>query len=142
MPRRHLRLVRAALVLAAALLAACAPAVTAPPDTVVLARPDVPAAPMPPSAASEAARAHYAKVQSDLLARGLLRTDGGSQDAAFTDRMLADNFIRIALYDEYTSSDQGLVAGATKSRSASRCASVPRCRPNGRPPTGRASPRS
>jgi hypothetical protein len=69
-----------------------------------------------PSAASEAVRQHYAKVQADLLGRGLMRTDGGSGDAPFTDTMLAENFVRIALYDEYTRSSQGLVANATQSR--------------------------
>jgi hypothetical protein len=73
-------------------------------------------APAPPSAASDAARQHYARVQADLLARGLMRTDGGATDAPFTDRMLADNFVRIALYDEYTRSARGLVAAPTESR--------------------------
>jgi hypothetical protein len=73
-------------------------------------------APAPPSAASEAARQHYARVQADLLARGLMRTDGGTTDAPFTDRMLADNFVRIALFDEYTRSSRGLVAEPTESR--------------------------
>lgn len=56
----------------------------------------------PPTAASEAARLHYAKVQADLLSSGLLRTDGGGRDTPFTARMLAENFIQVALYDEYT----------------------------------------
>lgn len=57
---------------------------------------------VPPSPASGEARAYYAKVQASLLSQGLLRTDGGGTDTPFSDRMLADNFIRIALYDEYT----------------------------------------
>lgn len=56
----------------------------------------------PPTAASEAVRLHYAKVQSDLLSTGLLRTDGGGRDTPYTARMLAENFIQVALYDEYT----------------------------------------
>ena len=44
-----------------------------------------------PSASSETVRAHYARVQAQLLARGLLRTDGGGPDTPFTDRMLAEN---------------------------------------------------
>lgn len=99
---------------AIAVLAACAPE---PPATPA---PEPPApvveAPTPPSAASEAARQHYARVQADLLARGLMRTDGGTGDAPFTDRMLADNFVRIALYDEYTRSPRGLVAAPAESR--------------------------
>jgi hypothetical protein len=69
-----------------------------------------------PSAASKAARARYEKVQADLLARGLLRTDGGASDAPFTDRMLADNFIRVAMYDEYRRTPAGLVAEETPSQ--------------------------
>jgi hypothetical protein len=69
-----------------------------------------------PSPASQAARQHYAKVQANLLARGLMRTDSGSTDAPFTDRMLADNFVRVALYDEYIRSDRGLVAQPVQSR--------------------------
>ncbi len=60
------------------------------------------AKPPPPTAASEAVRLHYEKVQADLLSTGLLRTDGGGRDTPFTARMLAENFIQIALYDEYT----------------------------------------
>ena len=52
---------------------------------------------------------YYARVQADLLSQGLLRTDAGGEDAPFTDRMLADNFLRVALYDEYTPTATGLV---------------------------------
>ncbi|SFL59033.1 DUF2927 domain-containing protein [Shimia aestuarii] len=58
-------------------------------------------APAKPSQASESLRNYYAHVQSDLLARGLLRTDGGGPDTPFTPDMLARNFERIAFYDEY-----------------------------------------
>ena len=50
---------------------------------------------------------HFARVQADLLSNGLLRTDGGGRDTPFTDRMLAENFIRIALYDEYSRGGTG-----------------------------------
>ncbi|WP_207797017.1 DUF2927 domain-containing protein [Shimia abyssi] len=62
-----------------------------------------PAVPAPymPSTESESLRNYYAHVQSDLLARGLLRTDGGGPDTPFTPDMLARNFERIAFYDEY-----------------------------------------
>ena len=66
--------------------------------------------------ASAAARAHYARVQSALLAQGLLRTDGGGPDTPFTDRMLAENFIRIALFDEYTRTSGGPIQRMTESR--------------------------
>ena len=63
----------------------------------------------PPSAQSAALRAYYARVQSGLLEQGLLRTDGGTRDAPFTDRILAENFIKIAAFDEYTSTANGPV---------------------------------
>ncbi|PJF09104.1 DUF2927 domain-containing protein [Pseudorhodobacter sp. MZDSW-24AT] len=70
----------------------------------------------PPSAASEAVRQHFARVQADLLSNGLLRTDGGGRDTPFTDRMLAENFIRIALYDEYVRGAGGPIQRQTASR--------------------------
>ncbi len=100
--RAGLKLWPAALL--AAGLAACTPTgVSAPPH---IAAP--PPRPTPPVAApaetpkSAAMRAYYAQVQSALLARGLLRTDGGGADTPFDARILAENFIRIALYDEYS----------------------------------------
>jgi len=68
------------------------------------------------SAASQAARTYYAGIQSDLLSRGMMRTDGGTKDAPFDARILTDNFIRIALFDEFDSSTGNLVARATESR--------------------------
>jgi hypothetical protein len=82
---------------------ACAPliepavvAAPAPPE-----RPPEAAAPAP-SPASEAIRRHFANQEAALLARGMLRTDGGGADTPFTVNMLVENFVRIALYDEYT----------------------------------------
>lgn len=111
------RLIRAVAVLAFCGLAACVPVQPTVPAPVPPVR-EQPAAPPPaaPSAASESARAHYAAVQAELLGRGLLRTDGGVTDAPYTDRMLAENFVRIALYDEYYRTSQGLVAQPTASR--------------------------
>lgn len=74
------------------------------------------ATPAPPSAASEAVRQHYARVQAELLSNGLLRSDGGGRDTPFSDRMLTENFIRIALYDEYTRGPTGPVQRQTASR--------------------------
>lgn len=81
----------------------------APPDTKPQARPSdlgndraTKSAPTAPSAESEALRRYYARVQEDLLAQGLLRTDGGGVDTPFTDTALARNFERIALAEEYT----------------------------------------
>lgn len=69
-----------------------------------------------PSDASRALAVHYRRVENDLLARGLLRTDGGGPDTAFTDTILARNFVRIALFDEFVATDQGLEARPTISR--------------------------
>lgn len=74
-----------------------------PPDTS--ARPEARVAPPPdpvPVAESEALALYYRRVQADLLAQGLLRTDGGGPDTPFTDVQLAQNFVRIALFEEYT----------------------------------------
>lgn len=101
----------------AALVAGCAAA--PPPAGPPPARPQprvLPPAPPPASAASEAVRAHFARVQGDLLARGLLRTDGGGPDTPFGLRQLAENFVKIALYDEYLAVGGRLVARQTPSR--------------------------
>jgi hypothetical protein len=88
----------------------------APPGRPPVVRPEppqaVPAAPAPepkaepapppsPSEESVALSQYYRRLQDDLLAQSLLRGDAGGEDAPFTDTMLARNFIRIALYDEY-----------------------------------------
>ncbi|MEP2533912.1 DUF2927 domain-containing protein [Shimia sp.] len=92
------------LVAGLAVLAACDTTVTPPPVAV---------APKPVriSEASESLRNYYAHVQSDLVTRGLLRTDGGGPDTPFTPDMLARNFERIAFYDEYAI-DSGLRASS------------------------------
>jgi hypothetical protein len=56
---------------------------------------------------------YYQRLQNDLLAQGLLRTDGGGPDTTFTDTILARNFVRIALFDEYVATAQGLRAQPT-----------------------------
>lgn len=58
----------------------------------------------PPAVASESSQSlhrYYSQVQADLLARGLLRTDGGGPDTPYTPDMLARNFENVAFYDEY-----------------------------------------
>jgi hypothetical protein len=75
------------------------------PLPVPRARPVIAAPPpvaAPETAASAAKRIYYAQVQSSLLAQGLLRTDGGGVDTPFSDRILAETFLKIALYNEYT----------------------------------------
>jgi Protein of unknown function (DUF2927) len=101
-------------VLAGCVTPVVAPPVVVPPVVATLPapRPALPAV----SADSAAARAYFAAVQARLLAQGLLRSDGGTTDAPFTDRMLAANFTRIALYDEYANTPTGPVQRETASR--------------------------
>lgn len=79
------------------------------------AQPDILVAPVV-TQESAVAMMHYARVQQQLLSQGLLRTDGGGRDTPYTDRMLAENFLRIALYDEYRRSSAGPVQKLTASR--------------------------
>ncbi|MDV7141656.1 DUF2927 domain-containing protein [Tropicimonas sp. TH_r6] len=109
------------LAMSLAALAACEP--TAPiTSPTPAARPER-AAPEPESQSPttrsqtsyELAR-YYKRVQADLLTQGLLRTDGGGPDTPFAAHNLANNFVRIALYDEYVSRGGRLVAQQTASR--------------------------
>ncbi|MFB1025835.1 MAG: DUF2927 domain-containing protein, partial [Octadecabacter sp.] len=59
---------------------------------------------------------HFQRVQNALVARGLLRTDGGGPDTTYTDTVLARNFVRIALFDEFVATPTGLRAQPTISR--------------------------
>lgn len=68
-----------------------------------------------PTPKSASAMIYYAQIQQTLLAQGMLRTDGGG-DIDFTDRMLADTFMRVALYDEYRRGSGGFVREETESR--------------------------
>ena len=72
--------------------------------------------PVTPSAASRALSVYFQRLQNDLMARGLLRTDGGGPDTTFTDTVLARNFVRIALFDEFVMTPTGLRAQPTISR--------------------------
>lgn len=73
----------------------------------------LPAVDLPRGAESEALSVYYQQLQNDLVARGLLRTDGGGVDTPFSDAMLARNFVRIALFDEYVSDGQTLRSQTT-----------------------------
>ncbi len=79
-----------------------------------------PPAPKPadpdPGAESRALASYYQRVQSGLQAQGLLRRDGGGADTPFGVRQLVDNFVRIALFEEYASVGGTLVPRATASR--------------------------
>ena len=68
------------------------------------------------SAATRAARDYYAKVEANYLSQDLLRVDGGGGDTPFTARELAENFIRIAFYDEFAERDGQLVPEAAENR--------------------------
>lgn len=97
---------------AALTLAACDMPVSPPPaDTAPLPTPAVTGS----TAKSAAAAAYYARVQQTLLAQGLLRTDGGG-NIPFTDRILAENFLRIALFDEYRRTAGGFVRQESESK--------------------------
>ena len=76
--------------------------------------PEVPV-PTAPTEKSAAAMIYFAQVQQTLLSQGLLRSDSGT-DIPFTDRMLAENFLRVALYDEYRRGTGGFVREETASR--------------------------
>lgn len=75
----------------------------------------LPSGPVPPTPASAAAAAYYTQVQQTLLSQGLLRSDPGS-DIPVSNRTLAENFMRIALYDEYRRDPGGFVREETESR--------------------------
>jgi hypothetical protein len=97
---------RAAGLLVLLLAVGCGPEVSepAPPPVPPVNEEPVPPPPVVPvqrSAESEALSQYYARLQQTLLTQGLLRGDGGGPDTPFTDVMLARNFVRIALYDEY-----------------------------------------
>ena len=77
--------------------------------------PSIAIAPAPKNATDEL-RVYYQRLQNDLTARGLLRTDGGGPDTPFTDTQLARNFVRIALFDEYVFDGINLRADATASK--------------------------
>lgn len=84
---------------------AVAPTVTSPPPAATA-----------PSAESQALARYYEITQNRLLAQGLLRQDGGGVDTRFSAQMLAANFERIALYDEYAVRGGRFVANQTPSR--------------------------
>ena len=73
-----------------------------------------PVVPAPPTAKSAAAAAYFTQIQQALLTQGMLRSDGGDE-IPVTDRMLAENFMRIALRDEYRRSGGGFVRQETES---------------------------
>ncbi|MGJ8585129.1 MAG: DUF2927 domain-containing protein [Marinosulfonomonas sp.] len=71
--------------------------------------------PQEPSDASRALSEYYLSVQNGLLAQGLLRTDGGGPDAPYSSRDLVNNFIEIALFEEYATASGRTIAQKTPS---------------------------
>jgi hypothetical protein len=67
-----------------------------------------------PSRDSRMVARHYRAVQAQLIANGLMRTDGGGRDTPIAARRLADTFVRIALYDEYSVREGRFVEGQTR----------------------------
>ncbi|TCO73013.1 DUF2927 family protein [Rhodovulum euryhalinum] len=84
------------------------------PATRPVPRPEA-ATPLPSPESAAIAR-HFARVEADLASRGLLRTDGDAADVTFSRRALVENFVKIALYDEYVTRSGQLVARETPSR--------------------------
>ncbi|WP_417809464.1 DUF2927 domain-containing protein [Thioclava sp.] len=70
----------------------------------------------PRSELSREMQTYYAKITREMEARGQLRTDVAPRDAPFGPRQLVDDFIHVALYDEYTASGGGFVARQSVSR--------------------------
>ncbi|NNJ67553.1 MAG: DUF2927 domain-containing protein [Boseongicola sp.] len=56
----------------------------------------------PRTAASFEIEARFERVERNLVARGLLRFDGGGPDAPFTDEMVARNFNALAFSEEFS----------------------------------------
>ena len=81
--------------------AAVAPPALPPPAPPISPESPVEAVAVEPSQASKDLAAYYGRLQNQLLAQGLLRGDGGGPDTPFSDRELARNFVRIALFNEY-----------------------------------------
>lgn len=75
----------------------------------------VPVAPAEPTPKSAAAATYYAQVQQVLLSQGMMRTDGG-EGVPVSAQTLTDNFMRIALHDEYRRGSGGFVREETESR--------------------------
>ena len=63
-----------------------------------------------PSQASQSQRDYYAAAERRLVAQGRLRRDRTPLDAPIDAEILTRNFIDIALRDEYSQTDGGLVS--------------------------------
>jgi hypothetical protein len=101
-------------------LAACQEVALAPPPVDPEPPTAVPEAPPPapaePSDRSRELESFYTRVDANLRAQGLLRTDGGVGDAPYGADDLAANFERIALFEEYADVGGRIVPRETESR--------------------------
>lgn len=70
-----------------------------------------PTAPPTASPASSTSATYYRQVEANLLSQGLLREDIAPRDAPFGARQLTDNFVKIALYDEFGDAEGRLTSG-------------------------------
>lgn len=95
--------------------AARMPAPTPPVTTAAPPKAPSPAVTIPSAKSAELAR-YYQRLQDELLTQGLLRGDGGGADTPFTDTVLARNFVRIALFNEYRDDSDFLTPRATLSK--------------------------
>ncbi|WP_341368734.1 DUF2927 domain-containing protein [Yoonia sp. BS5-3] len=78
-----------------------APAPAPPPPPIEDPAPDPEPVVQPPSQVSRDLARYYTRLQNDLLTQDLMRGDGGGTDTPFTPTILARNFVRIALFNEY-----------------------------------------
>ncbi|MBZ4021575.1 hypothetical protein CKO11_03770, partial [Rhodobacter sp. TJ_12] len=78
--------------------------------------PDAPETATPRSPESLAIEAYYKQIEETLKGRGLLRLDVAPRDAPFATHQLIEDFIHIALYDEYSAFGGTYVARPTPSR--------------------------
>lgn len=83
---------------------------TPPPEPVAVPEPPQ------PSADSMALARYYTRVEDNLVAQGLLRTDGGGTDTPWNADDLTENFIRIATFEEYNTQGAEIVQRQTESR--------------------------
>ena len=100
-----------------ALLGGCATTISGPSATAPAARVALPPTPDLPvvSEESQRLRTYYGRVQTSLVAQGLLRDDGGGVDAPYSADQLTQNFKKIALYEEYAHVGGAIVARETPS---------------------------
>ncbi|WP_444455081.1 DUF2927 domain-containing protein [Rhodobacter capsulatus] len=78
--------------------------------------PVAPVSVSPRSPESLAVEAYYRQVEATLRSRGLMRVDVAPRDAPFATHQLIDNFIHIALYDEYSAFAGTYIAQTRASR--------------------------